>query len=54
MYVCVFIELTYISNIAQELLTPLRSFEVMQNMIDEDLSLLWMSGTYIHTVHIFL
>ena len=24
----------------------MRSYEMMQNMIDEDLSLLWMSGTY--------
>ena len=33
----------------------MRSYELMQNMIDEDLSLLWMSGTahihtYIHTM----
>ncbi len=31
----------------------MRSYELMQNMIDEDLSLLWMSGTYIHTVHTY-
>ena len=49
MYVCVYTELSYLSNVAQELLSPMRSYELMQNMIDEDLSLLWMSGTYIHT-----
>jgi hypothetical protein len=49
MYVCVCTELSYLSNIAQELLTPMRSYELMQNTIDEDLSLIWMSGTYIHT-----
>jgi hypothetical protein len=49
MYVCVYTELSYLSNIAQELLSPMRSYEVMQNMIDEDFSLLLMSGTYIHT-----
>ena len=50
-YVCMYVytELSYLSNIAQELLTPMRSYELMQNMIDEDLSLLWMSGIYIHT-----
>jgi hypothetical protein len=53
MYVCLFTELFYPSTIAQELLTPMRSYELMQNMIDEDLSLLWTSGTYIHThIHI--
>ena len=51
MNVCVFTELSYLSNIAQELLTPMRSYELMQNMIDEDLSLLWMSGTYIQYIH---
>ena len=55
MFVCVFTELCYLSNIAQELLSPMRSYEVMQNMIDEDLSLLWMSGTYIHTyIHTYI
>ncbi len=55
MYVCVYVcmyvctELSYLSNIAQELLTPMRSYELMQNMIDEDLSLLWRSGTYRYT-----
>ncbi len=48
-FVCMYSELSYLSNIAQELLTPMRSYELMQNLIDEDLSLLWMSGTYIYT-----
>ena len=51
MYVCVYTELSYLSNIAQELLTPMRSYELMQNMFDEDLTLLWMSGTYIQHIH---
>jgi hypothetical protein len=32
----------------------MRSYELMQNMIDEDLSLLWMSGTFIHTYSTYI
>ena len=39
-----FINVVFIA--LQELLTPMRAYELMRQMTNEDLQLLWMNGTY--------